>query len=371
MNILWITWKDSGHPEAGGAEVVCRELSQRLINDGHKVTLLTSDYEGADSTGGMPAGVRVLRTGSSRYLHPFQALFYYITNLRNKYDLVIEEVNGGAPYFCVFFGRRAKRVLLYHQLGRKNWLYEIKAPFSFLGYYLLVPVATRIISWARVPLITVSESTKNVMSRYGFNPKKTAVISEGLHIDPVKSLQDNAKFDQPTVLSHGSMRAMKRTIDQIKAFELAKKQIPNLQMKISGSSSSEYGKEVLAYIEKSPHKSDIEYLGRTTDEQKIDLMRRCHAILVTSIEEGWGLIVTEANSQGAPAVVYDVDGLRDSVRTETGVITAENPAALGDGIVALLEDRIVYETMRQNAWQWSKQITFTKSYEDFIKALGD
>lgn len=369
MNILWITWKDSGHPEAGGAEVVCKELCQRLIKDGHSVTLLTSDYEGAGN-GNMPKGVHILRAGKSRYLHPFQALIYYIRHLRNKYDVVIEEVNGGAPYFCVFFGRRAKRVMLYHQLGRKNWLYEIKAPFSYLGYYALVPTATRIVSWARVPLITVSKSTQDVLARHGFNPKNTTIISEGLHIEPLKDLRGITKYPRPTVISHGSMRAMKRTIDQVKAFELAKKHIPNLQMKISGSSNTPYGKKVLDYIAKSPHREDIEYLGRTTDQQKIDLMQRSHAILVTSIEEGWGLIVTETNSQGTPAVVYNVDGLRDSVRADTGIVTADNPSALADGIVTLLQKDDVYETLRRNAWQWSKQITFNKSYEDFIKALG-
>ena len=41
----------------------------------------------------------------------------------------------------------------------------------------------------------------------------------------------------------------------------------------------------------------------------------------TSVKEGWGLIVTEAGSQGTPAIVYDVDGLRDIVvESETGVI---------------------------------------------------
>lgn len=369
MNILWITWKDSKHPEAGGAERVCEELCKRLIADGHTVTLLTSSYGGATDNSGTK-GVRVIRVGSSRYLHPLQALLYYIRHLRGRFDLVIEEVNGGAPYFCVFFGRSAKRVLLYHQLARKNWLYEIKKPFSYVGYYVLVPLATRLISLAHVPLITVSESTRQNLVRYGFAPERTHIISEGLHIDPVSELQSAIKYKAPTVLSHGSMRAMKRTIDQIKAFEIAKKQIPGLKMKISGSSSGAYGQRVLDYIAKSPYTKDIEYLGRTTDADKQELMRRSHAILVTSIEEGWGLIVTETNSQGTPAVVYDVDGLRDSVRPDTGVTTAENPAALAAGIVQLLQKPKAYEDLRRRAWEWSKTLTFDQSYEDLKRAVG-
>lgn len=372
MNVLWITWKDMGHPDAGGAEIVCSELCKRMIADGHDVTLLTAEYPGAGDKEPV-SGAKVIRVGSSRYFQPFQALWYYIRNLRNKYDVVIEEVNGGAPYFCVFFGKQSKRFMLYHQLGRVNWLYEIPKPFSYLGYYILVPLATRLASLARVPLVTVSESTQDEMAKFGFNPERTNIISEGLQAStvPIKSIGKIKKFAKPTVLSHGSMRAMKRTTDQITAFELARQKMPDLQMKISGSSSGAYGKEVLSYIASSPYKNDIEYLGRTTDEQKTVLMQRSHAILVTSIEEGWGLIVTEANSQGTPAIVYDVAGLRDSVRNNvTGVVAAENPSSLANGIITLLQDTKKYTELQEAALDWSKQITFEQSYKDFKKAVG-
>jgi glycosyltransferase involved in cell wall biosynthesis len=368
MNILWITWKDTGHPDAGGAEVVCYEICKRLVAEGHSVTLLTTEYASAASH---PIdGVQVIRTGSSRYVHPYQALAYYIRHLRNKYDVVIEEVNGGAPYFSIFFGRKSPRFMLYHQLARINWFYEIPAPFSYVGFHVLVPLATRLASLSRVPVITVSESTRQELAKFGFKPERTHIISEGTHIEPVKDLTKIKKYAEPTVLIHGSMRAMKRTIDQVKAFELAKKQMPTLKLKISGSSSGAYGQKVLAYIAESPYKKDIEYLGRTTDEQKIELMQRCHVIIVTSVEEGWGLIVTEANSQGTPAAVYDVHGLRDSVRhMETGLVTAENPVALADGIVQILSDKKLYKIMQKNGWEWSKTITFDQSYQDFKKIV--
>jgi glycosyltransferase involved in cell wall biosynthesis len=369
MNILWITWKDTGHPEAGGAEVVCSQLCKRMIADGHSVTLLTADYPGSGSTDPV-SGATCIRAGSNRYIQQLQAGLYYVRHLRNKYDVVIEEVNGGAPYFTMFFGRKSKRFMLYHQLGRVNWLYELPKPFSYLGYYVLVPVATWFASMARVPLITVSESTKAELAKFGFAPSRTHIISEGLVDAPLASLNGVQKYSKPTVLSHGGMRAMKRTIDQIKAFELAKQKLPSLQLKISGSSSGAYGQKVLAYIDESPFKKDIEYLGRTTDAQKTELMQRSHAILVTSVEEGWGLIVTEANSQGTPAVAYDVAGLRDSVQNgKTGVTTAETPQALADGICQLLDTQKYYEKLRENAWQWSKQITFDQSYVDFKKII--
>lgn len=364
MKILWITWKDKWHPLAGGAELVCYEVAKRLMRDGHDITLLTCGYPGAKHTETID-GIHLIRVGSNRYCHGFQALAYYVRHLRNKYDVVVEEVNGGAPYFTVFFGRRSKRYLMYHQLARTNWLYEIPRPFSYVGYYMLVPLATRLVSMAGVPVITVSESTRQSLASHGIPKDKTHIISEGLEIEPLPQLETVEKYERPTMLILGGMRSMKRTIEQVRAFEHAKTMLPSLRLKIAGSNGGKYGNKVMAYIRQSFHARDIHYVGKVSQEEKIELMRKSHVITVASVEEGWGLVVTEANSQGTPAVVYDVAGLRDSVQHEkTGIVTEEHPHALAKGVVGLLQDKLKYDTLRRNAWQWSKSITFEKCYQD-------
>lgn len=370
MKILWLTWKDRSHPEAGGAEVVCRELTDRLAADGHEVTILTCRYPGAERCEHTENGITYIRVGTSRYLHPLQASAYFYRNLRRTFDLIIEEVNG-APYFSVLMDRRTPSYVFYHQLQRRNWFHETKPPLSYIGHYLLEPVATRLVGLARRPVITVSESTRKDLGRYGLNPLQTRIISEGLEIEPVADIHEVRKYARPTLLSLGNLRAMKRTIHQIRAFEIAKRAIPELRMKIAGQVSGTYGQSVLEYIKRSPYAEDIEYLGRVSREEKKWLMRHSHLITVTSVKEGWGLIVTEAASQGTPAIVYNVDGLRDSVRhNRTGLVTPERPDALADGIINLLRDRQAYDRLRQAAWQWSQTMTFDRSYKDFMDIVG-
>ncbi len=369
MNIAWLTWKDHQHPEAGGAEVVARELMKRLLADGHNVTMLTCGYGNAPKRE-MLDGVEVIRVGSNRYTHPFQALAYYMRHMRGKYQVLIEEVNA-APYFSVLFERKAKKYLLYHQMEGPVWFYEAKAPLSHVGHYALEPAASRLLSLSRTPVVTVSASTASDLVRHGFHPDRTHIISEGIEIEPVEDIATLQKLDRPTVLSLGAMRAMKRTVDQIKAFEIAKAVIPELQMKIAGKNDGEYGQKVMAEIENSPYRDDIEYLGMVSREEKAILMQKAHIILQTAVHEGWGLTVTEAASQGTPAVVYDVNGLRDSVKHyKTGLVTDPSPSSLAYGIVKILTHPDMYGQMRQAAWEWSKRITFDKSYADFKQAIG-
>jgi glycosyltransferase involved in cell wall biosynthesis len=163
---------------------------------------------------------------------------------------------------------------------------------------------------------------------------------------------------------------MKRTLDQVKAFELAKQQVPDLQMILAGDASGEYGQQVLDYIAHSEFAHDIAYEGRVSRERKIELMRRAHLMCVTSVKEGWGLIVTEAASQGTPAIVYNVDGLRDSVRDrQTGLVVPPYTLALANGMVRMFRDSALYQKMRTSAWKWSKHLTFDQSYQDFKQLL--
>lgn len=368
MKILWLNWKDAGHPGAGGAEVVLHELCARLIADGHEVTLLTAAYSGAPRHEQID-GVQIIRVGANRYLHPFVALGYYLRRMRGQFDIVIEVVNT-APYFVTLFKDRSKRLLFYHQLAREIWFHEAPFPINRLGYHVIEPAANFLLGRTRTPTLTVSDSTKRDLQRFGFDDNSISVVTQGSQLKPVANLAAFEKYARPTMLSLGAMRAMKCTLDQIKAFELAKQAIPDLQLKVAGDTGGAYGDKVLDAIAASPYKDDIECLGRVSTEKKLELMQKSHVIAVTSLKEGWGLIVTEASSQGTPAVVYDTDGLRDSVIDgQTGVITARTPAALAGGITKLLKNPTLYNTIRQQAWQKSKRHNFDQTYKDFSKHL--
>lgn len=370
MKILWLSWKDKQHPYAGGAEVVLHELCKRLIAEGHEVTILTARYTGAKKYDHLD-GAKVVRIGTNSYTHSFLALAYYLRHFRNQFDVIVDVVNT-APYLASLFRGNAKHLLFYHQLARKIWFYETKRPLSWLGYYLLEPGATFLLShFGNGKIITISNSSKHDLIRHGFKSDRIAVISQGIELQPVKNLDKIKKYSQPTLLSLGTIRPMKGTAEQIKAFELAKPKIKNLKLKVAGGAVGEYGQKVLNMIENSPYAKDIEYLGKVNQKQKIELMRRSHLILVSSVKEGWGLIVTEAASQGTPAVVYDVDGLRDSVQHQvTGLISRANtPGAMATQIIRALQDSKLYTKLRQEAWTWSHQITFDKSYKDFMASI--
>lgn len=365
MNIVWLTWKDTKHPLAGGAEVVSAELAKRLAGDGHKVKFIVGGFAGAKAREQIN-GYEVNRVGGRISVY-YRAWRFYRRNKLDKWtDLVIEEVNT-LPFMARFYSRRPT-ILFVHQLCRQIWFYELPKPLGLMGY-MLEPLYLWLLRGSRV--VTVSQSTKKDLMRFGFSKNKIAIISEGIQLQPLKSLSSATKYSQPTMLSLGSVRSMKRTLHQIKAFELVKERIKPAKLKVAGDYSGKYGQKVQSYIQRSAYAKDIELLGKVSPTKKLELMRKCHVITVTSVKEGWGLIVTEAASQGTPAVVYNIDGLRDSVRHNwSGCVVSHNsPVGLADKIEELLSDDKRYERFRKNAWQWSQAITFEESYKMFRKVL--
>ncbi len=360
--ILWMTWKDIKHPLAGGAELVTSHLAKRLVKDGNEVVILTSGFKKAKGEE-MIDGYKVIRVGS-RYSVYLKAFLYYTKHLRGWADLVVDEMNT-MPFFAKFYVSE-KNIFFVHMLCRNIWFYQMMSPVNFLGYILemfYLPLFTD------RKVVTVSESTKQDLIRFGFDAKNIAIISEGIEIEHLKDIDSVPKFEKPTMLALGAIRSMKRTDHIIKAFEIAKTAVPNLELLLCGSAEGSYGQKVLSMIKGSKFKKSIKYLGRVGNDQKIKLLQRSHFVCVTSVKEGWCLVVSEANSQGTPAVVYDVDGLRDSVKDNvTGFICYSNqPIELAKNIVRILEDKRVYKYLQKNAWDWSKDINFENSYRQFKK----
>jgi len=361
--ILWFTWKDKKNSLAGGAEIVNEELAKRLAQNGYEVKLIVGGYKDATPKE-IIDGYEVIRVGG-RWTVYWQAYKYYKKNLQGWADLVIDEINT-IPFFSKFYVKE-KNILFIHQLCREIWFYQMFFPLNWIGY-IIEPIYLRLLNGR--PVITISNSTKSELQKLGF--KDIQIISEGIEIEPVDNLEQITKYPNPTILSLGSIRAMKRTKDILQAYNLAKQSIPNLELVIAGDSNDPYGQEFLQELEKSDYKQDIQYLGKVSIDKKIELMQKSHIILVTSVKEGWGLIVTEANSQGTPAIVYDVDGLRDSViDSQTGIVcTTNTPVNLAQNIAKLFSDQTLYDKLRQESYKFSQSINFEQSYKDFIKIIN-
>jgi glycosyltransferase involved in cell wall biosynthesis len=253
--------------------------------------------------------------------------------------------------------------MLIHQLAREVWWYESPFPLNALGF-VSEPWYLRI--YRRTPVVTVSRSTKEDLRSLGFLGPIT-VIPEGLNPIRVPLVRKEAR---PTFLYVGRLSPSKRVADVVKAFALFRRASPG-KLWIAGNSPDKYLGQLIRLVDRLGLNDDVQFFGRVANDEKHSLMARAHALVLASAREGWGLVVTEANACGTPAIVYDVPGLRDSVRNgETGLVVRRNPEALAEAMIRLSCDGIEYARLATSARAWSNTFSYDLTTDAFAGAMA-
>lgn len=367
MKILWVSWKDIQHSQSGGAEIVGHAVRKGLYKAGHNITHLTSSEDSSTSELKID-GIDTVRIKGNKFISNLKILQYYLHTFQNKFDLIVEEVNT-APFFLGFFKGKAKHVVFYHQLAREVWFQETIFPINIIGYLFLEPIATWLTALISTYVVTISQSTADSLIKWGFKKAKIAIVSEGTELTPLTTLTDSLlKTTNPTMCYFGSMRKMKRPDVIIKAFALAHKTIPNLKLWMVGGGSTTSLQNLVNSLKIT---NCVEFLGRVSATEKIIILQKAHILCNASSKEGWGLTITEAAQMGTPAIVYNVDGLRDAVNLgKAGSLLDKNtPEAMAKEIVKMCQNSRYYNETREKAFTFSKPLTMARlqtSFNEYI-----
>ena len=315
LRILWLNWRDIKHPEAGGAEVFTHEVMRRLKKKGYEVTLFSERFPDALQLEYVD-DVRIIREGGK--FNVYSKAKEYYNKYKKSYDIVVDEINA-RPFLTPKFVKEKPILALSHHVSLEAWSLELPFPLGHIGYYFY---HRRGLSYYKnIPTATVSESSKRNLEKIGL--KKVFVVPEGLNISPLDNIPQ--KEPSPTIAFVGRLKRNKLPDHALRAFSLIKKSIPDARMWIMGDG---YMRKKL----QQTSNSSITFYGRVKENLKYELLSRAHLVMVPGVHEGWGLVVTESNAMGTPAVAYNVPGLRDSIKDgKTGILVKENsPKCLAD-----------------------------------------
>ena len=355
MRILILNWRCPANPKAGGAEYLTFEVARRLVARGDEVEWFASDFPGAQAEETL-GGVHFVRAGRQWTVH-WHAYRRYRGRLRRQFDIVVDEVNT-FPFFTPLW-TDIPRVMLIYQLAREVWWYEAPFPVNVIGY-MLEPLYLRI--YRSQSVITISKSTELGLLKLGF---KGLIERIPVGIDQ-SGIRSGEKPADPTLLYVGRLAPSKRVADIVKAFALFAKTVQSSHLLLIGDGRASYRESLLRLVHKLQISDQVTLIGHVSSEEKHRHMAGAFALLMASVREGWGLTVTEANSCGTPAIVYDVPGLRDSVESGmTGLVVDPSPPALADGMLRLWGDPGDYQRLAAAALEHSGAFSYEAATDAF------
>jgi len=355
LQILWYNWRDIKNPESGGAEVFAHEVMSRLVKMGYNMTLFTAEYPGCLKNENFD-GINIIRSGSK--LQVYRNAKSYFRKNKDQYNLIIDGINA-RPFLSPNIVKEKPILTIIHQLAGKIWIIETPFPLNYLFYYYLEK--KWLLSYRETPTVTVSKSTKDDLVDIGF--KKVLIVPEGISITPLSKIPQ--KESLPTIIFVGRLKKYKLADHALQAFKIIKEHFPMARMWVVGDGPIRQG------LEREYKDESITFYGHVNDEVKFSLISKSHLILVPSMREGWGLVVTEANAMGTPAVAYDVHGLRDSVKDrETGYLVKDrSPESMAHYAITLLNDKGLLHKYSLNALAFSRQFDWDVTAGEFYKII--
>lgn len=320
LRILVLNWKCTRHPAAGGAELFTHEIIRRWAAAGHDVTLFASAVAGAPESE-VVDGYTVVRRGTRLGVYREARRFWAETH--GSFDVIVDEVNT-RPFESPLWAD-VPVVAHIHQLARDVWFREMPVPVAAAGRFVMEPAWLR--AYRDTTITTISDSSASSLRAVGL----AHVVDIGLGVSLPAMLPAPAKDDEPTVAFVGRMVSAKRPLDAIAGFAHAREQLGRGRLLMVGT-----GPIAPLVAEAADRTPGVSYLGRLSEAEKFDVLARSHALAVTSVREGWGLVVDEAAALGVHAVGYRVPGLVDSVPAAGGTLVDPDPTALGTALARVL-----------------------------------
>jgi glycosyltransferase involved in cell wall biosynthesis len=163
---------------------------------------------------------------------------------------------------------------------------------------------------------------------------------------------------EPVVLHVGRLKKYKSTDHLLYAARRLKDKGRNFQVVIVGTGDDRPRLERL--VRKLGLSDRVRFTGFISEAEKIGLYQRSTVLVESSIKEGWGLIVVEANACGTPVVVARSPGLIDSSRDGVNGLFYDygNIEQLTEKLDLILTDSVLCQRLGNQAVEWAKQWTW-------------
>ena len=215
-------------------------------------------------------------------------------------------------------------------------------------------------NWIDV-IIAISDNIKRVMLDDGIPANKIKTIRSGIDIHKFDKVPCNSSLKKDLDIPSDSL-----VIGTVAAI-VGHKDYPNLlkaaeivinsreQVVFIAAGTGDKEKEVFALAKKLNLKGRFKFLGYRNDVGQ--LLKLMDIFVLASQMEGLGTSVLDAMSVGLPIVGTNAGGIPEMLKQNVSglIVPKQNPQALADSLLKLIDKRELREKISQNAKQEVKQ----------------
>jgi glycosyltransferase involved in cell wall biosynthesis len=229
-------------------------------------------------------------------------------------------------------------------------------------------------------IVSVHEGIEHTPLMKDVDAQKVRVIPYGVDVERFASIQPKA-HEQLTIAWIGRVVPTKDVKNYLRACALLREHLPDIRALVIGATDEDarYYAECLETVAYLGLESTVEFTGHVVVD---DYLGEVDVLVLSSLYEVQPMVILEAGAAGIPCVVTDVGACRELIEGKTDeapalgkggeVVAILQPAALAQGVLALLSDRYHYAdcsaVMRQRVAQYYSKQQHVQAYKTLYDA---
>ena len=352
MKILQVTNFFKPSWESGGPARVAYEISKKLVERGHEVTVYTTDgfKWRIDVEKNKPADVDGIKT-------------YYFRNLSSY---LTRKMNLPIPYYLPIVARRTLRdfdmihiheyrtvlAIVVHHYAKKYGIPYVLQPHGSLprigkeglkklydwvwGYNILKDASK---------VIALTKTEAEQYRKMGVDEDKIEIIPNGIDLSEYENLPEKGEFrkryrikdDEKIILYLGRIHKIKGPDLLARAFAELSRKIEDVKLVIVGPDDG-FLSTLKTQIEDLKVEDKILFTGPLYEKDKLKAYVDADVYVLPSVYETFPVAVLEACACGTPVIVTDGCGIAEIVEGKAGYVVEYDKDQLRDVIIEVLSD---------------------------------
>ncbi len=358
-HVLFLSWRDTGNPEGGGAELYLEKMAAGLARRGCRVTVFSAAYAGAPPAE-VVDGIRYVRRGSKLTVY-LQGMLGLLLRRFGTVDVVVD-IQNGIPFFSRLITRRPVVVLVHH-IHREQWPVVYPGLTGRIGWWIEHRLAPRL--YRRCQYVAVSAATREELCELGVDEERIAVVRNGTEPYVETPLPKSAA---PSVCVVGRLVPHKQVEHAIDAVLALRQEIPGLVLRVVGGGW--WDAALREYADEHRAGDAVVFEGHVDERRKHEIYQESWLLLLPSLKEGWGLVVGEAGMHGSPTVAYrSAGGTRESVADGRSGVLVDTQDEFTAAVRALLLDPARRSELADGAQEMSRQFGWKGAQDSFALVL--
>lgn len=331
MKILQVT--SYFDPHLGGIERHVQRLSDRLSDEGHDVTILTTNIPRTKKDERM-GKLEILRFEAPLRPMGNPLAIGMLRGLLSKRDFNIVHSHDEHAF-------TSNLAALAHHLGNQHLVISCHGSLAYTNPFekgmLSVYEKTLMLATLRSAeaVISLSESDRHHLRALGVNQERISVIPNAIDL-PTRITTLNKRPNEEVILCVSQLLQRKGIETLVEAMQEVHEAHRNAKLLIVGEGERKV--ELLKMRRQRGLEEVIVLKGRISEGELEEAYGACDLLVLPSFAEGMPTVILEAMARGKPVVATDIPGIREHFSETAILVPPGEPHKLSETIVKVMDD---------------------------------